>query len=407
MQKKKQNNKNVPNLRFKGFEGEWERKKLGEIGEVITGSTPPTNDESFYDGEYLFVSPADIQSDRFIYRTKTTLTEKGFKKGRKIRKGSLLFVCIGSTIGKIAQAAIDCITNQQINSVVPIGNNDDFVFSLLEFHSAKIKMLSTEQAVPIINKTTFLNYEVLAPLLEEQEKIASFLFIIDERIQTQNKIIAQLQTLMQGFSEQLFKQQILFKDENGNDFPAWKEKVLREIIKISSGLSQDQNNSNGYKVTRIETISNGIINIDKVGFVDTDLDISEYKITKGDVLFSNINSVSHIGKTAIAKDDLELYHGMNLLRLRSLRSISPLFLFYALNTSKQRNHFRSICNQAVNQASINQTELGKIKIMLPSIPEQQKINRLLSSIDKKIETEKKILQQYENQKRYLLQNMFI
>src|SRR5690606_10841880 len=110
-------------------------------------------------GEYLFVSPADIQANRHVESTRTTLTEKGFKKGRKIRKGSSLFVCIGSTIGKIGQAKEDCITNQQINSVVSFNMEDDFVFSLLEFHSARIKLLSAEQAVPIINKTTFSNVE--------------------------------------------------------------------------------------------------------------------------------------------------------------------------------------------------------------------------------------------------------
>ncbi|PTT73906.1 restriction endonuclease subunit S, partial [Chryseobacterium sp. HMWF001] len=88
-----------PNLRFPGFEGEWEETTLGNLGSIITGSTPPTNEASFYNGNRLFISPVDIQTSRYIFKTKTTLTEKGFNKGRIIRKGSTYFVCIGSTIG--------------------------------------------------------------------------------------------------------------------------------------------------------------------------------------------------------------------------------------------------------------------------------------------------------------------
>mgnify|MGYP005863902075 CR=1 FL=1 len=140
----------IPQLRFPEFEGEWENKKLGEIGEIITGSTPPTSKHSYYNGNFLFVSPVDItDNNRYVTNTITTLTQEGFLKGRKISAGASMFVCIGSTIGKVAQAKQDCITNQQINSVLSFKNNSDFVFSLLEYHSGKIKLLSAIQAVPI------------------------------------------------------------------------------------------------------------------------------------------------------------------------------------------------------------------------------------------------------------------
>lgn len=80
----------------------------------------------------MFVSPADLNSGRYLISTKTTLTELGFKRGRKIKKGSILFVSIGSTIGKVGQANKECITNQQINSLEANSeNNNDFIYSLL------------------------------------------------------------------------------------------------------------------------------------------------------------------------------------------------------------------------------------------------------------------------------------
>ena len=97
----------------------------------------------------------------------------------------------------------------------------------------------------------------------------------------------------------------------------WKKVRLSNCCSIRNGLSLIQNDSQiGYLVTRIETISHRYIDLNKVGYLETSIDISKYKLNEGDVLFSNINSVSHIGKTAFVDKKYNLYHGMNLLRDR-------------------------------------------------------------------------------------------
>jgi type I restriction enzyme S subunit len=196
-------------LRFKDDNNQdfpdWQEKQLGELGDIVTGSTPPTANGEYYNGNFSFVSPYDINEKRFVEKTKTTLTELGFLKGRKIRTGSSLFVCIGSTIGKVAQSSIDCITNQQINSVIPYENyNDDFIYTLLENHSHKIKILAAEQAVPIINKTTFSNYNVFVPSLPEQQKIATFFSAIDEKISHSSTQIEKMEAWKKGLLQQMF-----------------------------------------------------------------------------------------------------------------------------------------------------------------------------------------------------------
>ena len=133
---------NVPKLRFKEFSGEWEEKKLNDVGLITTGSTPSTSISEYYWGERLFVSPVDIHGNRYINKTKTTLTELGFSKGRKVVKDSVCFVCIGSTIGKVAQLTEDSLTNQQINCITANNKNfNDFVYSLLELKASKIKLV--------------------------------------------------------------------------------------------------------------------------------------------------------------------------------------------------------------------------------------------------------------------------
>lgn len=161
----------------------WEQRKLEDIGEIITGTTPPTKDKDNYGGTRLFVSPADIQGNRYVTTTNTTLTDKGYSLGRELRGGTSLFVSIGSTIGKVAQIKDSATSNQQINAVVPYTEmDDDFVFSMLENASDKIKKLSAQQAVPIINKTTFGDIEINHPKKDEQTKIGLLFSDLDNLI---------------------------------------------------------------------------------------------------------------------------------------------------------------------------------------------------------------------------------
>ncbi|MDD3277025.1 MAG: restriction endonuclease subunit S, partial [Kiritimatiellales bacterium] len=148
--------KKIPELRFPEFKEEWVEKKLGDVGMITTGSTPITSNKDHYGGVHSFVSPGDIGETRYVYETSTKLTQSGFETGRLVREKSSLYVCIGSTIGKVAQAHADCVTNQQINAISAFSDHSpDYLFSVLERYSSRIKQLAGEQAVPIINKTTF------------------------------------------------------------------------------------------------------------------------------------------------------------------------------------------------------------------------------------------------------------
>lgn len=198
----------VPKYRFKEFEkdGEWEEKKLGEVGDIVTGSTPNTSELSNYGGEKLFVSPVDININRYVENTKTKLSELGFSKTRQIPANSVLFVCIGSTIGKVAQNKFVCATNQQINSVIPSNQcSSDFLYSALEKSASIISELAGIQAVPIINKSQFSEVILLfPPTIQEQQKIASCLSSLDALITAQAEKVEQLKLHKKGLMQGLF-----------------------------------------------------------------------------------------------------------------------------------------------------------------------------------------------------------
>jgi len=197
----------VPEWRFPEFSGseEWEEKPLSKIGDIITGNTPSTADVDNYGGNRRFVSPADMSELKYVVETKTKLTEKGFSVSRKIPSNSVMFVCIGSTIGKVAQNKYECATNQQINSVVPFEDYiSDFIYYVLDLNSSKISKLAGKQAVPIVNKSLFSSVVVSIPEYNEQHKIADCLSSIDGLITEQAKKVEVLKTHKKGLMQGLF-----------------------------------------------------------------------------------------------------------------------------------------------------------------------------------------------------------
>ena len=199
--------KTIPAIRFPEFQNapDWQETALENIGEIVTGNTPSTKEPNNYGGDRLFVSPADISDKRYVSQTKTTLSEKGFSLSRHIKENSILFVCIGSTIGKVAQNTRECATNQQINSIMPYkGHVADFVYSILEHYAPQIASIAGNQAVPIINKTLFSSVSLLMPKENEQQKIADCLSSVDELISTETAKLDQLKAHKKGLMQQLF-----------------------------------------------------------------------------------------------------------------------------------------------------------------------------------------------------------
>ena len=197
----------VPRLRFPEFveAGVWKKTTIGDMGEVITGSTPSTSRRDFYGGDFMLVSPADISDLRFVEKTKTTLTQAGFAECRPVEKNSVLFVCIGSTIGKVAQCSQLCATNQQINSLVASPEFvADFIYYLLDRESTRIASLAGKQAVPIINKSLFSSVKVTAPVFHEQRRIADCLSSLDSCLAAQAQNVNALKRHKQGLLQRLF-----------------------------------------------------------------------------------------------------------------------------------------------------------------------------------------------------------
>jgi type I restriction enzyme S subunit len=210
-----------------------------------------------------------------------------------------------------------------------------------------------------------------------------------------------------------FYKETEFKDTEIGRIPKeWEVIKLRDVLLLlRNGITLRQRKErNGYPVTRIETISEEKIDPSKLGYVIglSEKDIEEHRLIEGDILFSHINSIEHIGKTAIYEGVPDfLLHGMNLLLLRPDKNkVHPKFLLYLLRLLRARKTFWIMSKKAVNQASINQTELGNLRIFFPSLEEQQKIAEILSTIDGAIQKTDEIIDKTESLKKGLMQELF-
>jgi len=191
-------------IRFKADDGsefgEWVKKTIGEIGEVITGKTPSTNNPNAWNGDILFVTPTDMNGNK--YQT-TTIRTVANSHPKILPQNAIMFTCIAS-IGKMSLSVKPCITNQQINSVVVKKDQPEFIYYQLLNMVDYIKSTQANTTLPIINKTEFSKFILKIPQYAEQTKIANFLSAIDQKIEVVAQQIEQAKTWKKGLLQQMF-----------------------------------------------------------------------------------------------------------------------------------------------------------------------------------------------------------
>jgi type I restriction enzyme S subunit len=370
----------------------WEVKRIKDFGRIVTGNTPSTTQPDNYGDEYMFVGPADLSFEKYITTTEKMLSRQGFSQSRKMPEGTVLFTCIGSTIGKSGIASTTLTSNQQINAVIcNCESSNEFLYYELNFRSGKIKSLAGEQAVPIINKTDFENIKVIFPPLPEQQKIAEILSVWDEAIEKQTQLIAKLETRKRGLMQQL----LLGKKRYNGFSEIWQEYRLDNFFK-------ERNETKFDHLPLLSVGQDGIYlqtNSDKKDISNDDK--SKYKrICIGDIGYNTMRMWQ--GRSALSQ--LEGIISPAYTVVIPQKQANSLFFSYLFKSSKVMNLFwRNSQGLVDDTLNCKYKDFSLVKINLPNREEQTVIANLLSEADNEIDLAKQKLAKLKEQKKGLMQ----
>lgn len=246
---------------------------ISDIGKIITGKTPKTSIAENYGGNIPFLTPSDDLSYRFSPKTIKSLTEKGLNEVKSclLPPLSVCVSCIGSDLGKVVMTLEPTVTNQQFNSIIPNKNfNANFVYYLMILVGRELNYLSkTSTAVPIINKSSFSNYEIAVPNLGIQEKIASILSSLDDKIELNRRINENLEQQAQALFKSWFIDFEPFKDSKFVDTELGiipEELTISRIGNIPHTIESGRRPKGGAVLKGIPSI--GAENIKGLGYYD-------------------------------------------------------------------------------------------------------------------------------------------
>ena len=374
---------------------EWKKIKISDIGHVVTGKTPRTSIKENYGGYIPFLTPSDDLSNKFAPITNKVLTDKGLMEVRNclLPENSICVSCIGSDLGKVVMLKKPTVTNQQFNSIIPNENySPDFVYYLMIIVGKRLNFLSkTSTAVPIINKSTFSNFEVEVPSsLRNQTQIAKILSSLDDKIELNNRINANLEEQAQTLFHRWFvdfefpNEQGLPYKSNGGKFidselgripKEWKVGTLSDIANIIMGQSPsgESYNENGEgKVFYQGRTDFGNRFPSRRLFTTEPKRMAEEK----SVLLSVRAPVGDIN-IAIEKCCI----GRGLASIRAKNDFYSFLLYTMFNLKDKLNLFNG---EGTVFGSINKTSLESIHIVKPNLLTVQSFEFLIKDFDRQI-----------------------
>ncbi|HDC8318535.1 TPA: restriction endonuclease subunit S [Staphylococcus aureus] len=404
--------KNVPELRFPGFEGEWEEKKVGELLEFKNGLNK--GKEYFGSGSSI-VNFKDVFNNRSLNTNnltgKVNVNSKELKN-YSVEKGDVFFSRTSEVIGEIGYPSV--ILNDPENTVfsgfvlrgrpksgIDLINNNfkRYVFFTNSFRKEMItKSSMTTRALTsgsAINKMKVI-YPVSA---KEQRKIGDFFSKLDRQIELEEQKLELLQQQKKGYMQKIFSQELRFKDENSEDYPHWENSKIEKYLK-----ERNERSDKGQMLS--VTINSGIIKFSELDRKDnSSKDKSNYKVVrKNDIAYNSMR----MWQGASGRSNYNGIVSPAYTVLYPTQNTSSLFIGYKFKTHRMIHKFK-INSQGLTSDTWNlkYKQLKNINIDIPVLEEQEKIGDFFKKMDILISKQKIKIEILEKEKQSFLQKMFL
>ncbi len=404
----------VPNIRFNGFEDEWKDKKLGKITKYVKGFA--FESKLYTEDGIRIIKVTDLTNKKIKNEngSSTYISETMATKFKKyiIHQKDIIVTTVGSktklkssSVGRAIYIDMNknYLLNQNLVKLTALSGFDSFfIYSQLEQpkyinYISKIERGNANQAN--IEIKDLWNYIVKASSIKEQQKIGNLFAKLDKLLDLQQQKIDKLELLKKALLQKLFPKhdadipELRFKGFNDE----WKSYLLGKIAVFINGRAFKQNellDKGKYPVLRVGNFYTN----DKWFYSDLELPEKLYA-NKGDLLYTwSATFGPHIWK-----GDKVIYH-YHIWKIIFSSEVSKQFALQMLLNDKEE-----LMNNTNGSTMIHLTknEMEKKVVKIPIKPEQQKIGNLLSKVDQLIELENKKLQNLQQVKKCLLQNMFV
>jgi type I restriction enzyme S subunit len=391
----------MPQLRFPSFDGNWKIDKLNKFAtlnpknSILPESFVYIDLESVTDGfltkeNTIFKAGAPSRAQR-ILKDKDIL----YQTVRPYQKNNLYFNKIGDYVASTGYAQIRT------------KNDSQFLFQFLhtEKFVANVMLRCTGTSYPAINSSDLSSIEVSFPTLPEQQKIASFLSAVDEKIQQLSRKKELLDQYKKGLTQQLFSAKLRFKDENGKDYADWEEKKLGSLTFKVGKKNKENIKYPIYSINNKEGFLPQSEQFDGLDSNDRGYDISLYKIVNSETFAYNPARIN-VGSIGYSHNLDEVIVSSLYVCFKTKDSLEDLFLLAYLETYTFKKDILRFEEGGVRQYLFYEN-FSMISIPLPSNKEQKRITNFLSSIDAKIESTIQQINQTQSFKKGLLQQMFV
>ncbi|MGN8885140.1 restriction endonuclease subunit S [Ligilactobacillus salivarius] len=406
------NKKNgIPKLRFPGFTGAWEQRKLGDLAEIVRGASPrPISDPKWFDDNsdigWLRISDVTNQNGR-IYYLEQHISKLGQEKTRVITEPHLL-LSIAATVGKPLINYIKTGVHDGFLIFLNPKFDLEYMYQWLEMFRPKWNKYGQPGSQVNLNSNLVRKQKIALPSREEQQRISSFLKQLDSLIALHQRKLEHLQEQKKGLLQKMFP-------KNGETVPevrfpgftdAWEQRKLGDLAEIVRGASPrpisdpkwfDDNSDIGWLRISDVTNQNGRIyyleqHISKLGQEKTRV------ITEPHLLLS---IAATVGKPLINYIKTGVHDGF-LIFLNPKFDLEYMYQWLEMFRPKWNKY-----GQPGSQVNLNSNLVRKQKIALPSREEQQRISSFLKQLDSLIALHQRKLEHLELMKKGLLQQMFV
>ena len=363
----------------------WKPVKLGEICEIVTGSTPSTLKQEYWDGSFYWVTPAEISDgDYYIERTQRKLTEAGISSaGLRIMPVGTVLLSSRAPIGKVAITAVEMACNQGFKNLIceeKIHNR--FLYYFLKNNKHYLNSLGRGATFKEISKSIVCEIEIPLPPLEEQKRIANILDKASNLIDLRKQQLEKMDLLIKSKFIDMFGDPV--KNPKG-----WKVKSLKDIalgkLSYGSGASATEYDLNVRYIRITDINEKGCLNDFKVSPNEIS---DEYILREGDILFAR--SGATVGKTFRYSEKYGkcIYAGYLIRLVPNQKIVLPDYIYYFSRT----DYYLSFVKQSmktVAQPNINAQQYGALQIPIPPLFLQ---NQFASFVEK-VEKQKTVMQQ--------------